>query len=153
MDNMEKVTQGFDNALAEEKTEETVAVTEPVKAKRRPFCVWEVAGEEYKLRLTGSVIDKLERTYKANLLTVLTDNGLPPLSVMLTVIQASMQKYHHGIKYTDVLNQYDEYVDAGGDQTTLYTDVILELLGVSGFFTETEEETVQEIKEEIALAQ
>lgn len=137
---------GFDEVLNEqEKTEDQKIVDiTSYQPKRRPYCVWEVGGTEYKLRLTGSVIDKLEQKFKANLLNVLAADGLPPLSVMLTVIQAAMQQHHHGMKYRDVLELFDKYVDEGGDQTKLYTDVVMDLLAVSGFFTPSEEEVLKE---------
>ena len=137
---------GFDEVLTEqEKTEDQKIVDiTSYQPKRRPYCVWEVGSTEYKLRLTGSVIDKLEQKFKANLLNVLAADGLPPLSVMLTVIQAAMQQHHHGMKYRDVLELFDKYVDEGGDQTKLYTDVVMDLLAVSGFFTPSEEEVLKE---------
>lgn len=137
---------GFDEVLNEqEKTEDQKIVDiASYQPKRKPYSVWEVADTEYKLRLTGSVIDKLEQKFKANLLNVLAADGLPPLSVMLTVIQAAMQQHQHGIKYRDVLELFDKYVDEGGDQTKLYADVVMDLLAVSGFFTPSEEEVLKE---------
>lgn len=143
---------GFDEVLMEEeKTEDAKKIVDftAVAPKRRPYSVWEVGGTEYKLRLTGSVIDKLEQKYKANLLNVLAADGLPPLSVMLTVIQAAMQQHHHGIKYHDVLSMFDKYVDEGGDQTMLYANVVMDLLEVSGFFTASEAEVLKENLKEL----
>ena len=144
MDNKENM--GFDEVLDEqEKTEDKKIVDiTSYQPKRRPYSVWEVGGTEYKLRLTGAVIDRLEQKFKANLLNVLATDGLPPLSVMLTVVQAAMQQHHHGIKYRDVLDLFDKYVDEGGDQTKFYADVVMDLLIVSGFFTPSEEETLKE---------
>ena len=146
MDMMDNTMQGFDEALAEEKEpkEDKIVDITAGKPKRRPYCTWTVKGETYKLRLTGAVISRLEGTFRRNLLHVLTDDGLPPLSTMLTVIQAAMQQYHHNIKYRDVNSMYDDYVDEGGDQTMLYADVIMELLAVSGFFTQNQEELLKE---------
>lgn len=142
---MDTMEMGFDEAIMEqEKTEdEKIVDIASYKPKRRPYCVWAVGENEYKLRLTGAVIDKLEQRYKTNLLNVLASDGLPPLSVMLTVIQASMQQHHHGVKYRDVLDMFDKYVDEGGDQTKLYTDVVMDLLEVSGFFTPSESEELK----------
>lgn len=134
---------GFD-ALMEDKEPETEEVMKtPEAPKRKPYVVWRVGGEDYKLRLTGDVIDKLETRYRANLLTVLAGDNTPPLNIMLEVIQASMQKYHHGIKQRTVQGLWDEFVDEGGDLTALYT-VIMNLLSVSGFFTKAENEELEE---------
>lgn len=146
MDTMDNTIQGFDEALAEDKEpkEDKIVDITASKPTRRPYCTWTVKGVEYKLRLTGMVISRLEGTFKRNLLNVLTDDGLPPLSTMLTVIQAAMQQHHHNIKYRDVQQMYDDYVDEGGDQTMLYADVIMSLLMVSGFFTRNQEEILKE---------
>ena len=90
------------------------------------------------------MIVKLEQKFKRNLLTVLTDDGLPPLSTMLTVVQASMQMYQHGITYYSVQQLYDAYVEDGGDQLGLLSNVIMPLMSVSGFFTETQAKMIRE---------
>lgn len=147
---MDTMVMGFDEALETEKTEEQkITDFTSEKPPRRPFSIWKVGDDEYKLRLTGSVIDRLEQQYKQNLLTVLAGEGLPPLRVMLTVIQAAMQQHHHNMKYKDVLELFDRYVDGGGDQTKLYSEVIIDLLSVSGFFTPSEEESLKETLKEL----
>lgn len=110
------------------------------KPKRRPFCVWKVGNKEYKLKLTTAMICKLEDKYKKNLLNCISE--MPALSMMLTIVQAAMQKYHHGISYSKVQEIFDEYTDEGGNQTDFFTDVIIEVLTVSGFFTENQTEDV-----------
>ena len=104
-----------------------------------------VGNEEFRLKLTASMICTLENKYKKNLLMLI--DGMPPLSTMLTIIQAAMQKYHHGMTYTRVQAIYDDYVEEGGNQTDFFTDVIVELLSVSGFFTEKQTEEVTAKKE------
>lgn len=110
------------------------------KPRRRPFCVWNVGGKEYRLKLTTAMICQLENKYKKNLLNCI--NEMPPLSTMLTIVQGAMQKYHHGISYSKVQDIYDEYTDEGGNQTDFFTDVVIEVLTVSGFFTDSQTEDV-----------
>ena len=88
------------------------------------------------------MICKLEQKYDKNLLLLITEEGIPPISVMLTVIQAAMQVYEHGITFVKVQDIYDRYVDEGGDQNKLMSDVIMPLLGVSGFFTKSQMEVL-----------
>lgn len=111
-----------------------------LKPRRRPYCTWKVGGETYKLKLTSAMICQLEGKYKKNLLNCIDD--MPPLSMMLTIVQASMQKFHHGISYSKVQDLYDIYTDEGGNQTDFFTDVIIEILTVSGFFTDNQTEDV-----------
>ena len=112
--------------------------------KRRPFAIWEVGDKEYKLKLNSENIAKLEDKYKKNLLLLVSDEGLPPLTVMLTILQAAMLPYNHGIRLADMYKIFDEYVEKGGDQTKLLADVIFPTLSVSGFFTEDQSEEMEE---------
>lgn len=138
-------------------TEEAAEVEEAVfpddnristEGKRRPFILWTVGGADYKLKLSTSTICKLEQKYKKNLLLLITENDLVPISVMLTVIQAAMMHYHHGIKIHNVQHLYDIYVSEGGDQLKLLGDVIMPLMGASGFFTQSQMDVLtEEIKE------
>ena len=155
MDTMDReIGQTFDEALFEEpmqKDDNTVILDDyrkPVR-KRAPYSTWVVGGEEYKLRLTANVIGKLENAFKRNLLLALTDDGLPPVTDMLFTIQAAMQQYHHGMTSLKVQNLFDQYVDEGGDQSKLMADVIMPLLAVSGFFTQSQEETLTEAMKDL----
>lgn len=133
----------------EEKQEEKV-MKMPEK-KKRPFAYWEVGEKEYKLKLTTDQICKLEEKYRCNLMTLLlqSNGGMPTLGIMLTVIQAAILPWEHGIKYKDVQAAYEKYVDDGGTQLSLLTDVIMQILMVSGFFTETQSEEMTEKMQEV----
>ena len=63
-------------------------------------------------------------------------------------IQAAMQPWEHGVKYSDIVNLYDKYVEEGGSQVNLYKDVIIQTLAVSGFFTQKMAEELLEATEE-----
>lgn len=147
---------GLDDVIentAEENTAQTLElVPESPKSKRKPFLLWTVAGIDYKLKLTASAICKLEQKYRKNLLLLITDEGLPPVTVMLTMIQAAMLQYHHKMTNIAVQNVYDQYVDEGGDQNKLMTDVIMPLLGVSGFFTQSQMEVLTEEMKDVDSA-
>ena len=141
------IGMGFDEEMTTEQTAEAPANVIEFKPKRAPYSAWTVGGKEYKLRLTAADIGKLEQRYRRNLLLYLTDDGIPALADMLTVIQAAMRTYHHGMTFLAVQSLYDEYVDSGGDQNSLMADVLMPLLGVSGFFTQNQVEILaQEMK-------
>ena len=121
--------------------------------KRIPYATWKVGDEEYKLKLTTSVIVKLEKELKTNLLNLVSGNNIPALVLMLKVTHGAMLKYHLGIKLEDVENMFDTYVDEGGSQTTFMTDVFLPIYQASGFFSgsmaETMNEKIDEAKEQL----
>lgn len=72
-------------------------------------------------------------------------DDIPPLSVMLTIIQAAMEPWQHGMSYMKVQNVYDIWADEeGGNQSDLYTKVVLPTLAVSGFFTAEQAETLMQ---------
>lgn len=136
MDNMETmIVKGLDDELEKEANEPT-AKEEKVVKMRRPWVSWDVAGTEYKLKLTAGAITKLEQRFNKSLLTAVLDEGVPPVSTVVTVLQAALQKYHHGIKSYTVEDLFDSYLDEGGTQISLLKDVVYPLMADAGFFTE-----------------
>lgn len=129
----------------EENTEVKVVNLDDEKKKRKPFHFWTVKGRDYQLKLKASTINKLENKYRQNILNLVDD--MPPLSVMLTIIQAAMEPWEHGISYPDVMKLYDVWTEEGGNQTDLFKDIIIPTLVVSGFFPEKQ---AQSILEELA---
>ena len=103
--------------------------------KARPWLDWTVGDESYKLKLTASVISKLERTLNNSLLEAVIEKGIPEVGTVITIIQAAMQKYHHGMKSENVCAVYDEYIDSGKTQMDLLQEIIYPLMYDAGFFT------------------
>lgn len=133
MDNTMAVV-GIDDELEQEKT---MPIDEGKVVKmRRPYVEWEVGGSTYKLKLSSSAITTLERRFNKSLLSAVLDDGIPPVTVTITLLQAALQKFHHGFKSYDVERLYDDYIDAGGTQITLLSDVVYPLMGDAGFFTD-----------------
>ena len=111
-----------------------------------PYTTWKVGEVEYKLRLTTRQAVAVEEKLGVNLLKVFMprqdeDFPLPPLKVMLVVIHGALQKFEHGTTLDDVYDMNDDYVDAGGDQTSLLMDVIIPLFENSGFMPKQKETT------------
>lgn len=126
--------------------EESKAAEQPERVTRRPFAVWEVGGESYRLRLATSDIVELEKRYGQNLLDVMatdSDTGLPALAVMLDVTQQAMQKYHHGMTRAKVMELFDQYVEEGGSQYDFYVSVFTDIFVVSGFFSRARVEKME----------
>lgn len=111
-----------------------------------PYTTWKVGEVEHKLRLTTRQAVAVEEKLGVNLLKVFMprqgeDFPLPPLKVMLVVIHGALQKFEHGVTLDDVYDMNDDYVDAGGDQTSLLMDVIIPLFENSGFMPKQKETT------------
>ncbi|MBQ8232432.1 MAG: hypothetical protein IJZ34_10985 [Lachnospiraceae bacterium] len=141
MDNLGGLGNEMENAA-----EEKVVDMNDVK-KRRAFHYWEVAGRTYRMKLKASTIGKLENKYRKNIMNLIDE--MPPLSVMLTIIQAAMEPWEHGIEYTDVQKIYDKWTEEGGNQMDLFKNVIIPVMAVSGFFTEKQAATILENLEEL----
>ena len=70
---------------------------EEKKKERRPFHSWTVEGVEYRMKLQASMVLKLEQKYGTNITNLIFRDDTPPLSVLLTVAQAAMAPWSHGI--------------------------------------------------------
>mgnify|MGYP004529075473 CR=1 FL=1 len=138
MDNKE-LDFGLDEEAVEntEETKEKVVSLEEKKV-RKPWVDWDVGGRTYKLILSTTNIMKVEEKYRTNIVNLISVDGLPRLSVMLTIVQAAMLEYQHGIRSDKVTAIYEQYLREGGSQTDLLSDVIIPVMSVSGFFTETQ---------------
>ncbi len=142
---------GLDDEMEQtpEREQEQAEVVEQ-KPKRMPFAFWQAGNKTYRLKLTTAQVCRLEDKYRTNLLTLLTGaGGIPPLSVMLTVILAAATPWNHGVKFTAIQDAFDRYTENGGTQLTLFTDVIMQILTVSGFFTETQVEDMSRKMDEV----
>lgn len=131
---------GIDEEIENDKVE----TIEKVKDRRKPFATWTVAGRDYKLKLKTDEICKLEDKYRTNLLNLVTNDGIPPLAVMLTLIHGAMKPWEHGVKIKDVQKIFDKYLTEGGSQSKLLMDVVMPIMTVSGFFTESQTEDLME---------
>lgn len=116
---------------------------------RKQFAIWEVDGEEYKLKLKTSTLCDLEEKLGTSLMNVLGNGNMPALKIMLTIIHYAMKDYNSNIKFKDVQNLFDKYVDEGGSQLEFFTKVIMDIYKVSGFFTESQTEMMEEKQEEM----
>ena len=63
---------------------------------------------------------------------------------MCGIIHVSLHRYHHGISFKDVKELVDKYIDEGGSQLELFTNVLLPLFEVSGFFSVEMGQTMSE---------
>jgi hypothetical protein len=131
---------GFFDKDKTENTEETAKAADDnivEMPERKPFQLWTVGGETYRLKLRTPDIAELEQKYKTNLMNVMGTGkgGMPALTVMLDVAHAAMKKYHHSIKRADVNDIFDRYIDEGGSQLDFYANIYMGIFAASGFFS------------------
>ena len=119
---------------------------------KKPFAIWEVNGIEYKLKLKTSTVTQLEEKLGRSLIAVFGTDGMPPLSVMLTITHGAMKDWNSNIKRTDVDDLFDQYLEEGGSQLEFFATTFMEIYKVSGFFTmnqiqamESNQEKIQEV--------
>ena len=132
MDIMEMKTNFLDEETVEAKANATDEKT------RRPYVLWCVRAQEYRLKLTTGVIRKLEQGFGKSLLAAVMDEGIPSVDVLSTMLQAALQKFHHGMKSYAVDELLDNYFEDGGNQMELLQTVIYPLMHDAGFFTEAQ---------------
>ncbi len=132
---VEAAAQNTETPEAAEATAEESKVVE--MPKRKPFAIWNVKGEDYKMVLGTQDIVALETKYKTNLMNIMGagNGGMPALTVMLDVTHAALKKFHHGISKDAVMAMFDQYVREGGSQLNFYTEVYMQIFQVSGFFS------------------
>ena len=82
-------------------------------------------------------------------MNVLGNGNMPALKIMLTITHYAMKDYNANIKFKDVQDIFDKYVDEGGSQLEFFTKVIMDIYKVSGFFTESQTEMMEEKQEEM----
>lgn len=145
---VEAATQNTETPEAAETTEEESKVVE--MPKRKPFAIWNVRGEDYKMVLATQDVVALESKYKTNLMNIMGagNSGMPALTVMLDVTHAALKKFHHGISKDAVMAMFDQYVKEGGSQLNFYTEIYMEIFQVSGFFSASLTNQMQDALEE-----
>jgi len=77
-------------------------------------------------------------------MNILGNGNMPALKIMLTITHYAMKDYNANIKFKDVQEMFDRYVDDGGSQLEFFTKVIMDIYKVSGFFTEAQTEMMEE---------
>jgi hypothetical protein len=100
-------------------------------------------GKEYKLRLNTRGTVALEKQLGCNPLGIFgTGDTIPTVTVMVTILHASLQQFHHGISLDDAYGIFDAWLEDNHTMTD-FIAVIIELYKVSGLI-KTEEDPVAE---------
>lgn len=110
------------------------------------YYLFKVGEKEYKLRLSAAAVVDTEKRLGKSIVDVLSEceeRKLPKLGDLIIILYGSLQKFHSDINIKDAYDIFDEFADNGGNITELIK-VITEVLSVSGFFKQTEQERVTE---------
>ena len=97
--------------------------------------------KEYKLRLNTRNVVELEKKLGCNPIMVfgIAGDSVPTVSVMVTILHASLQSFHHGIKLDDAFDIFDAYI-ADGHTAVEFIKEIMEIYKVSGIIPKDVEE-------------
>lgn len=119
---------------------------------KKPYAIWEVNETEYKLKLKTATIAQLEEKLGRSLVAVFGTDGMPPLSIMLTIVHGAMKDWNSNLKRKDVDDLFDQYLDEGGSQLEFYATTFMDIYKVSGFFTTKQIQEMEMNQEEIQEA-
>lgn len=101
-----------------------------------------VSGNEYKLRLGVRDIVSLEEKLKGNPMSIFgMGDRIPTVKEMVTILHASMQKYHHGTKLDKCYEIFEDYLEEAS--MIDFCNVIMDIYIASGIISN---EGVEEAK-------
>ena len=95
--------------------------------------------KDYKLRLNTRNVVALEKAVGCNPLAIFGDGEtLPTITVMVNVLHASLQHFHHGVSLNDAYEIFDAYLEE--NSITDFVKVIIDIYRVSGLIPEGTDE-------------
>ena len=93
---------------------------------------FEAGNKAYKLRLNTRNTIALEKAIACNPLAIFGNGDtIPTITIMVQILHASLQAYHHNITLEAAYDIFDQYI-ADGNSATDFIKVILEVYKVSG---------------------
>lgn len=94
---------------------------------------FEAGNKSYKLRLNTRNTVALEKVLGCNPLHIfdLEAERMPAVTVLVAVLHASLQQYHHGITMNDAYDIFDAYID-DGHTVDEFIYVVLDIYRESG---------------------
>lgn len=97
--------------------------------------------KEYKLRLNTRNIVELEKKLGCNPIMIFGAEGdqIPTVSVMIVILHASLQAYHHGVTLNDAYDIFDAYLEDGHTSVDFIKE-IMEIYKASGIVPKEDNE-------------
>ena len=108
-----------------------------------PYVTWEVAGKEFRLRLTTMSVVKLEEKLGRNPADIFLDlsNGvLPKIGDVLVILHQSLQALHSGYTVEKAAGLLDAYAEEGHSIYEFLSGPVMSLFQSAGLLG-TEEQT------------
>lgn len=106
------------------------------------YTALKVGENEYKLRLdtknTG-MLEKVVGTNPVNELMKVTNGQLPSTTFVAQCLNASMQKYHHGVTLEKVYGIMDNYYEIEDKSIMDFIPVLMEVFQVAGLLPKDRE--------------
>jgi hypothetical protein len=88
--------------------------------------------KDYKLRLNTRNLVSLEKKLGCNPLSIFGDGEtIPTVTVMVTILHASLQQYQHNIDLDAAFGIFDEWIEDGHSMVD-FVEVILDIYRTSG---------------------
>lgn len=97
------------------------------------FYIFTVRGEEYKLRLTASVIMSIEKKLGKPLFAALENIQDNMIETITTILWGALQPFNAGFTQERAIALFDDYIDEGHSIEELMRE-INGLFEASGFF-------------------
>lgn len=102
------------------------------------FVDFQAGTNEYKLRLDTRAVVALEKKLECNPLAIFgKGDTIPTITVMVQILHAALQHFHHGTSMDDAYNIFDAYLE--DHSMTDFIPVILDIYRHSGLIRETAE--------------
>lgn len=99
---------------------------------------FQAGSNEYKLRLSTRAVVALEKSLGCNPISIFgAGDVIPTITVMVQVLHASLQQFHHGTTMDAAYDIFDAYL-ADGHAMTDFIAVIVDLYKQSGLIREQE---------------
>lgn len=143
--------EAYEQQPEQARDDTNVISMEEHKSARPAFATWDVGNESLKLKLEINETMELEKKFRKNLISLIGDeDNIPPLTTMLQIIHAAASPWKHGLKFKDIVSYFEKYRAEGGTQLNLYVDVYLQVFMVSGFFSTSMVEDMEDSMEQVA---
>jgi hypothetical protein len=101
-----------------------------------------VKGKDYDCRLSAKACVELEKKLGTNPLNIFMEiaqkGQVPSVEVLITILQASLIQFNHGMSMDKTYELYDDFVDEGHNIMDLVPE-LLEIFKVSGLIPEADE--------------
>lgn len=99
--------------------------------------------KNYKLRLNTRNTVLLEKQLNCNPLSIFGDGEtIPTITIMVSILHASLQQYHHSVTLNDAYDIFDAWLSEG-NSTTDFIPIILEIYKASGIIPKDNNEELE----------